>query len=155
MATAPKTDPGVELVRTDDAESLAMVLAGMGEVEVSSPEEAQATRFAMIAELLAAETEDELWRELPTWSSKDYVGAAFEIHDARAWRSKFADAGGFLSCPSVNLATGEQGILNTGAGRLAARIGWYKLHGKLPVKLEIVERSKTADGYSILDAKLV
>ena len=159
-AMAANESPSVELVKADDAQTLAEVLSGMAEVEQVTPEEQQEIRFRMIAELLSAETEDDLWKELPTWSSKDAIGVEFEITDAHAWRSKFGATdgeapGGFLACNATRMDTGEVGILNTGAMRLAARIGWYKIHGRLPVRIRIVERSKSANGYPILDAELV
>lgn len=154
-----KDTSSVELVVADDAETLAQILAGMAETEKPSAEQAQETRFEIIAGILSAETEDELWKELPTWSSKDIVGRSYEIVDAHAFRSKFVGpdgtVGGFLACRAIDLETGEQGILNTGAMRLAARIGWYKLKGLLPVSLKVVVRSTTADGFKILDGELV
>lgn len=148
-------DAGSELeLVAPTAEALAEVLSGMREAPELSDDDRERMRFSIIAELLAAETEEELWRELPTWSSKDVVGQTFEIRDAHAYRSK-KGAGGFLACSALNLETGELGIFNTGAMRLAARIGWYKLHGRLPVRLTIVVRSTTADGNTILDAELV
>lgn len=147
-----------ELVLAPTAKDLAEVLAGMTEAPEATAEEQQAIRFGIISEMLAAETEDELWRELPTWSSKDSLGEVFQILEVHAYRSKFTgqdgSKGGFLACKAVKLSTGELGILNTGAMRLCARIGWYHLHGKLPVKLEIVKKGETSDGYSILDAEL-
>jgi hypothetical protein len=152
-------DESVELVVAPTAEALAEVLAGMRDAPEPSAEEQAQTRLGIILEMLAAETEDDLWRELPTWSSKDSVGATFKIVEVHAYRSKFKDnqghQGGFLACRAVNLSSGEVGILNTGAARLAARIGWYKLNGRLPVTVTVVERGETADGYTILDAELV
>ena len=156
---AKTAEPSVELVATDDAETLAKILAGMQEAETPSKEAAQETRFQIIAGILSAETEDELWKELPTWSSKFVVGESFRIVDAHAFRSKFegedGSKGGFLACRAINLATGEQGILNTSAMRLAARIAWYKLNGRLPVKLTVVQKGETDRGFPILDAELV
>jgi hypothetical protein len=152
-------EESVELVVAPTAQALAEVLAGMREAPEPSAEEQARIRFGIIAEMLSAETEDDLWRELPTWSSKDSVGETFRVEEVHAYRSKYKDqqgqSGGFLACRAVNLTTGEVGILNTGAARLAARIGWYKLNDRLPVTVTIVERGKTADNFTILDAELV
>lgn len=150
--------PGFELELATTPNELAELLAGLRDAPEQTAEEAQAMRYGIIAEMLAAATEEDLWRELPTWSSKEVIGDTFEIRDVAAYRSKFkgqdGTTGGFLACRAINTATGEVGILNTGAARLAARIAWYKLHDKLPVRITVVERAKTADGYVIVDAEL-
>lgn len=160
MGQIDDDEPGVELVRIATAEGLARVLSGMADAPAPSAEETAQMRFGMIAELLAAETEDELWKELPTWSSKDVLGRTFRLEDVHAWASKFTDRdtgarGAFLSCRAIDVETGEVGIFNTSAARLAAKIGWYYLHGKLPVTLTVIKRTETADGYAVLDAERV
>lgn len=150
---------GVELVPADTAEGLARILAGLSEAEGSSETSIQDVKYQIVMEMLSAESETELWKELPAWSTKTSVGESFEIRDARAWRSKFegedGSKGAFLSCPAVNLATGELGILNTSAMRIAGRIGWYKLHGKLPFRATVVKRGETERGFDVLDLELL
>lgn len=146
----------LELVGTD---KLAEVIAGM--TEVDSSEAIVQTKYRIVAEMLAAETEEELWQELPTWSSKSSVGERFEITDVRGvFKSRYPDpdtglAGGFLACSAVKLDTGEVGIFTTSALRLAGRIGWYHAHGKLPVKIEVVKRGESSGGFDILDAEKI
>jgi hypothetical protein len=167
-------EPAGELVLVSP-DKLAQVIAGMTEIDTS--EAIAQTKYRIVAEMLAAETEDELWTELPTWSSKNNVGRTFEITDVRGvFQSRYADAetglaGGFLACSAVAVdgangspdpETGEitassepgtVGILSTSALRLAGRIGWYHQHGKLPVKLMVVKRGENARGFPILDAE--
>lgn len=149
----------LELVPITSAHQLAEILSGMLEAPEPSAEELQQARYGIIAEMLTAETEDELWRELPTWSSKDSIDETFEIHSAHAWRSRYENEqgqrGGFLSCRAVHLDSGEEGILNTGAMRLCGRIGWYHLHNRFPIKLRVVEIGQSSRGYPILDARLL
>jgi hypothetical protein len=142
----------LELVETD---KLAEVIAGM--TEIDSAASAMQTRHRIVAEMLAAETEEELWTELPTWSSKNSVGEQFEIDAIRGvFKSRYPDpetgiAGGFLACSATKLSTGEAGIFSTSALRIAGKLGWYHQHGKLPVKVEIVEKGQSSEGFPILD----
>jgi hypothetical protein len=142
----------LELVNSD---KLAEVIAGM--TEIDSNADAMQTRYRIVAEMLAAETEEDLWRELPTWSSKSSVGEQFEIGEIRGiFRSRYPDvdtglAGGFLACSATKLASGEVGIFTTSALRIAGKLGWYHQHGKLPVKVEVVQRGENASGFPILD----
>ncbi len=144
----------LELVGTD---KLAEVIAGMTEIDAAA--DITRTKYRIVAEMLAAETEEELWSELPTWSSKNSVGDAFEITDIRGvFKSRFPDpetgmAGGFLACSAIKLDTGEAGIFSTSALRLAGRIGWYHQHAKLPVKLRVVQRGESSGGFPILDGE--
>lgn len=155
--TQDETGTGMELVLVDTSK-LAEVISGMGEVDLT-PTSAQETRYRIVSEMLAATSEDELWAELPTWSSKEAVGKTFEIRDVRGvFESRFPDPetgakGGFLACTAVDVETGELGVLTTSALRIAGRIGWYHQHQELPVTLEIYEKGQTAAGFSILDAK--
>lgn len=158
----------LELVDTD---RLAEVIAGMTEIDATA--DITKTKYRIVAEMLAAETEEELWQELPTWSSKNNVGRSFEIRDIRGvFKSRYPDpetgtAGGFLACSAIALddgargpegetaTKGEVGIFTTSALRLAGRIGWYHQHGKLPIRLLVVERGKSSGGFSILDAEKI
>lgn len=156
---AKNESESVELVATETAEGLASILAGLSEAEGPSEQSIQDVKYSIVMEMLSAETEQDLWEELPRWSTKTSVGESFEIRDARAWRSKFegddGTKGAFLSCPAINLGTGEMGILNTSAMRVAGRIGWYKLHGKLPFRATVVSRGETDRGFPILDLELI
>ena len=151
-------ETGEELVLVDSGK-LAEVIAGM--TEVDSTADAMQTRYRIVAEMLAAETEEELWRELPTWSSKTSVGESFEIGEIRGvFKSRYPDpetglSGGFLACSAIKLDTGEAGIFTTSALRIAGKLGWYHQHGKLPVKVEIVKRGESSAGFDILDVELV
>lgn len=149
----------LEIMPIESVEQILAVFSGSESAPEPTEEERQRAQIAMLAEMLNAESEEELWRELPTWSSKDFVGDQFRIDACRAYRSKFKTASGgtsaFLSCRAVRLATGELGVLNTSALRLVGRIAWYYTRGKLPVTIEIVKRGETADGYTIVDAELV
>lgn len=155
----------LELVSTD---RLAEVIAGMTEIDAAA--DVTRTKYRIVAEMLAAETEEELWQELPTWSSKNNVGHSFEITEIRGvFKSRYPDpetglAGGFLACSAVAIdgavgaegqtaEAGEVGIFTTSALRLAGRIGWYHQHGKLPVKLAIVKRGESSGGFPILDGE--
>lgn len=162
-------ETGEELVLVDSSK-LAEVIAGM--TEVDSKADLLQTRQRIVAEMLAAETEEELWSELPTWSSKNNVGRSFEITEIRGvFKSRYPDpetgiAGGFLACSAVALegaitAEGElteggsTGILSTSALRIAGKLGWYHQHGKFPVTVEIVKRGESSNGYDILDVEKI
>lgn len=175
MATDEIVNDAEEEVGTDlelvDTGRFAEVIAGMTEVDAAA--DVSKTKYRIVAEMLAAETEEELWQELPTWSSKNNVGHSFEITEIRGvFKSRFPDpdtgmAGGFLACSAVALddgatgpegqtaTAGEVGIFTTSALRLAGRIGWYHQHGKLPVKLSVVKRGESSGGYPILDGEKI
>ncbi len=156
---------------------LAEVISGMTEIDTT--ESIIATRYRIVAEMLAAETEDELYAQLPTWSTKHNVGKVFQIDELRGvFKSRYPDAetgvaGGFLACSAVAIdganaapdqETGEigepseagtSGILSTSALRIAGKLGWYHMHGKMPVTVRIVKRGESADGFPILDVERV
>lgn len=146
----------LEKVGTD---KLAEVLSGMGEAEIASTTTAEEVNYRIIAEILAAETEAEMFAELPVWGSKDSVGKTFVVENVRGvFRSKVDNPNGnkgYLACSVVDTETGEAGILTTSAVRVAARIAWFQQHQAFPVTLEIYERTKTEEGFSILDARKV
>jgi len=167
---------GGELVLVS-ADKLAEVISGMTEIDTT--ESIIGTRYRIVAEMLAAETEDELWAELPTWSTKNNVGKTFTISEIRGvFKSRYPDAdtgvaGGFLACSAVAVdgangspdpETGEigaasdagtVGILSTSALRVAGKLGWYHMHGKLPLTVRVVKRGESAGGYPILDVEKV
>ena len=166
-------ETGEELVLVDSGK-LAEVIAGM--TEIDSKADVVQTRYRIVAEMLAAETEEELYRELPTWSSKNNIGRSFEVGEIRGvFKSRYPDpdtglAGGFLACSAVAIdgamqtvdgdelvesAAGEVGIFTTSALRIAGKLGWYHAHGKFPVKVEIVKRGESAEGYAILDVEKI
>lgn len=147
--------PSDEVVSIKSKDALAELLAGMREAPSRTAEESMAVRVSIIKQFLGAETEEKLWEELPTWSSKTSVGVSFEIRDVAAHRSKYTEAdgtkGGFFSCEAVNLDTGEIGIFNSSAMRICGRIGWYYLNDQLPVKLRVEQIGESDNGYPILD----
>ena len=184
MASDTKDLPADEETVEQPSEELALlsldnlpgVIAGMTELDSASS--LMETKARIVAEMLAAETEEQLWTELPTWSSKHNVGKTFQITAVRGvFQGRFEDPdtgtkGGFIACSAVAVdganpspdengeigepsPAGTSGILSTSALRLAGRIGWYHMHDKLPVTLTIVKRGETAQGYPILDAELV
>lgn len=165
-----QTQPSAELV-LQSPEKLAEVISGM--TEVDSSQTLVETRFRIVAEMLAAETEDDLWTELPSWSSKENVGRQFLIGEIRGvFQSRYPDPetglrGGFLACSAVSLdgkavsrgadgeltqaVQGQSGIFTTSALRIAGKLGWHSQHDKLPLSVEVVERTKSAEGFPILD----
>lgn len=151
----------VELVQFETAKDLAELLSGIRQAAEPTEEELEAMRFAIVFEMASAETEEEMWKEVATWNVRDNVDRAFEVRDARAWRSKYvnprtgARSGAFLSCPAIDLESGELGILNTSAMRVCGRIGWYKVHRQLPVRLRIVVIGESGQGFPIYDARRI
>jgi hypothetical protein len=138
---------------------LAEVLSGMGEAEIESTATPQETSYRIIAEILAAESEDEMLAELPVWGSKDSVGKTFEVQNVRGvFRSKVDNPDGnkgYLACTVVDVETGEVGVLTTSAVRLAARIGWWHEHDAFPVTIEVYKRATTEQGFDVLDCRKV
>ncbi len=132
------------------------VLAGKAPLEVVGPSKKEITA-RIVKDMLMAETEEDLWREVPTWSSKSNVGFIFRVTDVRGvYESRFEDAdtgekGWFVCFDAVRLETGEIGVLTSSAARICGRVGWYYDHGMLPQDFEIVTRGQTAGGYDILD----
>ena len=152
-------EPSMELVAVTDVDTFASFLAGMVEAPEPTVEDRATLRFSIIREILHAENEEEMWRELPTWSSKDVVDRVYRVLDARAIRSSIENDegihGSFLSCRAIDLETGELGILNTSALRLCGRIGWYYLHDDLPKVIRVVSLGTSSRGYPILDGRRV
>lgn len=137
-------------------ERIAAVFSGAVDYEPVSVDAAAVTQ-AIFEQTAMAETEEDLWREPTTWSSKDHVGELFAFSPrGNIWPSTYTDAntkrkGAFLSVEATHVETGETGIFNTSSPRIAARLAWYARKGKLPIVLRVVERSKSSQGYPILD----
>ncbi len=132
------------------------VLTGKTALEQIKPTRAEITQ-RIVAEMLLAQTEEELWQEVPTWSSKSSVGEVFEIGDVRGvYESRFEDSetgekGWFVCFDVVRLLTGEIGVLTSSSARICGRVGWYYDHGQLPQRFEIVSRGQSAAGFDLLD----
>jgi hypothetical protein len=148
-----KDTPSDELVAYDRDEALAL-LSGLGSIETVDPAEISASILRRIFE---AETEAETFAETETWSSKDLIGVAFEVSDARLMPSKFGNGkGAYVAADIVRLDTGERGILTTSAARVAGRIYKLKLEGWLPRKVKVtVAVEATADGFQVLNLESV
>lgn len=142
----------LEKVSTDQ---LAQVLSGLGEGEITSTSTAEEVSYRIISEILNAESEEEMWRELPVWGSKDSIGKTFEVHGIRGvFRSKFDNPNGnkgYVAASVVDTETGEAGVLTTSAVRVGARLGWYHQQGAFPVTVQVIKRGETGEGYPILD----
>ena len=87
---------------------------------------------------------------------KSTVGVVYEVKGLRGvYPSKFTDGDGeqgtFVAWEAVNLLTGELGILNTSAMRINRKLAWYHDHNAFPVRVEVVKRGESANGFEILD----
>lgn len=139
---------------------IAAVFTGAADYEPAGVD-AQAVTLAIFERMAAAGTEDDLWREPTTWSSKESVGMVFAFGPGgQIWPSSITNAetkrkGAFLSVEAVDVESGEQGIFNTSSPRIAARLAWYARNGAMPVTLRVVERAKSSQGYPILDLERV
>lgn len=156
--TGAEVDSG-ELVPIPKGDLL-KVLSGEIPIEMVKVDSAEMAR-RLAAEAMRAETEEDLDRQVPTFSSKSCVGEVFEIIGLRGvYPSKFRDAdtdekGQFVSWGAVRLLTGEIGILNTSSGRINAKLGWHYDHGNLPARFEIVVRAQSTDNFDVLDVDKV
>lgn len=159
---SPKTDEqvvqeatGGELVPVAQGQLLD-VLAGDLDIEFVAADAAEIGR-RMAAEARSIASEEDLWAETPTWGTKSNVGFEFEIKGLRGvYPSKYTpddggDKGLFVAWEAVNLSTGELGVLNTSAMRINRKLGWYHDHAAFPVKVEVVKRGESANGFDILD----
>lgn len=151
----PVQEAGTELVPVQRGQLLD-VLAGELDIEFVAADAAEIGR-RMAAEAKGIATEEDLWRETPTWGTKSNVGFEFEIKGLRGvYPSKFAsddtgEKGQFVAWEAVNVLTGELGVLNTSAMRINRKLAWYHDHDAFPVKVEIVKRGESANGFDILD----
>lgn len=133
------------------------IFSGAVEYEVEEVD-AQAIAGETLNRLLFADSEEQLLKELPTWSSKDHVGETFVIHPrGRVYRSSFVNENGnkgaFLSMQAVD-ANGELGILNTSSPYIVGKVGWYATQGRLPAPMKITQRGESSKGRPILDIEL-
>lgn len=140
---------------------IAAVFSGAADYEPAGVDAQQVT-LAIFEQLAAAGSEEELWAEPTTWSSKDSIGRVFAFGPSgQIWPSTYTDAdtkrkGAFLSVEAVDVETGEKGIFNTSSPRIAARLAWYARQPKgMPITLRVVERAKSSQGYPILDLERV
>lgn len=151
------TTAAVEVLSpSDEIAKIADLFSGLQEYELPKADPNQVTRDVML-QILAAKDEDELWGELPTWSTKDNVGRVYKILGGSIYPSRFTrddgTKGAFLACRAVDVESGELGILNTSAARVAAKILWHARHEKLPIELRIVKRGESSNGYAIIDCE--
>lgn len=154
-ATEETVESGAELVPVQKGQLLD-VLAGELDIEFVAADAAEIGR-RMAAEAKTIASEEDLWAETPTWGTKSNVGVVFEVKGLRGvYPSKYADGdtgeqGKFVAWEAVNLLTGELGILNTSAMRINRKLAWYHDHAAFPVKVEVVKRGESANGFDILD----
>lgn len=153
-ATEVQEEVGDELVPVQRGRLLD-VLAGELDLEFVAADAAEIGR-RMAAEAKTIESEDDLWAETPTWGTKSNVGFEYEIRGLRGvYPSKFTSEAGeqgrFVAWEAVRLETGELGILNTSAMRINRKLAWYHDHDAFPVRVEIVKRGESANGFEILD----
>jgi len=162
---ATTVEPGVELVPLDmGAAELAAVFSGASDWQPAPVDAAQVSRQIM-EQILGATSEEDLWKELPTWGTKGSVGVSFQVDDVRIYQSRFTikdeagkdtgRKGAFVSCPAVNLDTGELGVLNTSAARPAGKLIALARMGALPCKVRVVERGESSGGFTVLDLERV
>ena len=151
----PVEETGAELVPVSQGRLLD-VLDGTVDIEFIAADSAEIGR-RLAAEAKSIESEEDLWKEVPTWGTKSNVGFEFEIRGLRGvYPSKYTpddggDKGMFVAWEAVNLSTGELGVLNTSAMRINRKLAWYHDHNAFPVKVEVVKRGESANGFDILD----
>lgn len=153
VSTGAEVDSG-ELVPIPKGDLL-KVLSGQIDISLVKVDGAEMAR-RLAAEAMKAESEEDLNRSVPTWSTKAHVGEVFKIIGLRGvYPSKFRNAdtdekGQFVSWGAVNLLDGEIGVLNTSSGRINATLGWYYDHGLLPQDFEIVVVAQSTDSFDVL-----
>jgi hypothetical protein len=137
------------------ADVLAAVLAGAAEYEPASVDAAEVTE-QIIAQMLAAQSEDELYAEPTTWNSKHVVGQVFVFGPSgQINKSSIVGENGrrgvFLSVEATDPESGETGIFNTSSPRIIGRLAWYSRNRGLPKLLKVVEHGRSSSGFVILD----
>jgi hypothetical protein len=152
----PQVEAGTDLVPIDQGRLLDVLDGTLDLAFVAADADEIGRRMAAEAKTIA--TEEDLWKETATWGTKSNIGVVFEVRSLRGvYPSKFkaedenGAQGKFVAWEAVNLLTGEVGILNTSAMRINRKLAWYYDHGKLPVKVEVVKRGESSNGFDILD----
>ena len=149
-----KKETSTDVAVIEDPEQMAAVLAGLQEMEVQDASEFNA---AQILRILTADTEEEAFHETQAYSSEDLIDVPLEVYAAKLLPSQFNNGkGAFVAADIVRLDTGERCILTSSASRVAARICWLQIHGKLPRRVVVTVLSEqTARGFRLLGLELV
>ncbi len=110
----------------------------------------------IMQDTLSAKSEEDLWKEVTTWSTKGPVGGGFEVTGFRGlYPGRYVNEDGrrgwFACFEATQLFTGEIGILTTSSSRIVGKLGWYAEHDRFPVKVEVVVRGQSGGGFDILD----
>lgn len=154
VPAVPETSTEVANIVIDDPETALAALIRGEAVEASDP---VIVAESIARRILFAETEEEAFADVSTWSTKDNVGKAYEVHDCVVLRSNVGDRqSGYLAAHVTDLETGEVGILTTGATKIGAKLLWLRLHDAFPRKVRILQADKPASsGFYPLDIESV
>jgi len=132
-----------DVVKTLDLMDL---IAG-GEIpEVDDPQE---IKLSIVRQILAAETEEEVFAAGGSTSCQDMVNVALTLKDVKVMRSDIQDTLAvyvLLDCEIMD--TGKPIVLNTSAARAMAQAWRAKELGLLPKKVQVVEVAKAKPGQS-------
>lgn len=118
----------------------------MGDVlpEIEDPEQAQR---AIVAQVLQAESLQQVFADHSTIATKEMVGVPLRITDGRLMSGNLGEGDSvYMVIDAVDLRTGEIVVLNTGAPKIMAIVYRIKQMGKLPVEAEVVEAGRARPG---------
>lgn len=123
------------------------LLAGL---DLPDPGDSADIAARIFAQLVQAQSDDELFADATTVAAKDLIGSVFTLRDIRVMPSELPDSDFpfYLLLDTVDLNGGGELIINTGAPRLMAIALNLKQRGELPRDLELVAQREGKPGQS-------
>lgn len=117
--------------------------------ELPEVEDPLAIKEMIVAQILAAETEDEVFGAGGSTATNDVKHEPFTLRDVKVMRSELADALPiYMLLDVVFQADGKPAVLNTGSARIMAQAWRARELGLLPKVVQVIEVAKARPGES-------
>ena len=139
------TDGPIEVVT--DPDLIARAIAGGAAPTIAEQDPEEAAR-AIVARLLSAENEDELFGSRGAVHAEDVLNVPLTIRTVKWQRSSFENGASIYAVLEVVDDNGEAFVVTCGSRNVMAVVLWLDTHGKLPTayQVEIVRADRASAG---------
>jgi hypothetical protein len=111
----------------------------MGNAELAPDDSTDITR-SIVEGILRAQSVDEVFQEIGTTATKDFVGQPIKVLDVKLNEGQLeGEKTVYMLINAVVLATGESIILNSGAPNIVGKLWRLRELGKLPINVAVKE----------------
>lgn len=118
----------------------------LGEVPIDV-ESSESMARGIIERNLRAESVEDVFAEQTTIACKDYVGRAIRVTSIRLAEGEIDGAATtYMLIDAIDMETGEQLVMNTGAPQITSKLFNLHLKGALPIEVVVREVSPAKRG---------